>query len=498
MNNKIDGSVNQRFSSRIGFLLSALGIAVGTGNIWRFPRIAASNGGEEGAGAFLIAWAVILFLWSIPLIIAEYALGRKNRKSVIGSIVSTIGEKFGWMGTFIAFVSTAISFFYAVIVGWCLFYFFQMLFFPLPSSTQSSVLIWDQFQSSYWPLLFHAIAVALGALAIWKGVKSIEKVNKILIPSLLIIIIISLIRALTLPGAWAGVEYLFTPQFNQLLDSKLWLEALTQNAWDTGAGWGLFLTYAAYIKSKHGVVKNAFTTAIGNNVISLFAGLIIFGTVFSILQTEMSLAKPEVLEIMKSSGPAATGLTFIWLPQLFSKMIFGQSLSILFFLGLTFAGFSSLIAMLELPTRVMIDAGFDRKKAIMIVVSIIYFLGIPSAINLNILTNQDYVWGNALVLSGFFIAFTIIKYGSSEFRLNHINSYKNDWNIGSWWEVATKYFVPILSTILLVWWLSESLLTLNWYDPFGQYTFMTNIFQWLVVILIALFLKYKRFTSGAE
>ena len=101
---------NQRFSSRWAFLLSALGIAVGTGNIWRFPRMVAQNGGDDGAGAFLVAWVIFLFLWSIPLIIAEYIMGRKSRKGTIGAFVSLVGGKFAWMGGFVGLVTTAILF----------------------------------------------------------------------------------------------------------------------------------------------------------------------------------------------------------------------------------------------------------------------------------------------------------------------------------------------------------------------------------------------------
>jgi len=482
----IDNSVNQRFSSRWGLILSALGVAVGTGNIWRFPRIAAANGGEGGAGALIIAWIFFLFLWSIPLIIAEYAIGRKQRKGVIGSIAFTAGKKHTWMGTFIAFVATAITFFYSVIVGWCIFYFIQMLIHPLPLTPENSLQIWNQFQNSNWPLLFHAAAMGFGALAIWKGISSIEKVNKILIPTLLAIVLLCVIRSLTLPGAWSGVSYLFTPQWHQLLKPKIWLEALTQNAWDTGAGWGLFMTYAAYMRKEHGAVKNAFTTAIGNNLVSILAALMIFGTVFAVLQNDMNMAKPEVLEIMRTSGPAATGLTFIWMPLLFAKMFLGHPIAILFFLGLTFAGFSSLIAMLELPTRVMVDAGFKRKTAIGLVIGFVYLLGIPAAKNLTFLTNQDFVWGNALVVSGTMISFTLMRYGVDRMRTGELLADPTDWNIGRWWVKVIKYFIPAGSVILLAWWFSQAASTSDWANPFGQYTLMTNLVQWALIITILL------------
>lgn len=312
MDKQIDSSVNQRFSSRWGLILSAMGIAVGTGNIWRFPRIAAQSGGDHGAGAFLFAWLIFLFLWSIPLIIAEYSLGKKHRSGVVGIFIKSIGKKFAWMGTFVAFVATAITFFYTVVVGWCIYYFVYTLTHSLPLTAEASLATWNNYQDSAWPFLFHLLAIGLGALAIWKGIRSIERVNKILIPTLLVIVIISVVRALTLQGAWDGVAYLFRPDWNQLGDPKIWIAALTQNAFDTGAGWGLFLTYAAYMKSEHGTVKNAFVTAIGNNTVSLLSGIMIFGTVFAVLRTEMGMADPQVLEIMKTSG-SGLNRTYIYL-----------------------------------------------------------------------------------------------------------------------------------------------------------------------------------------
>ena len=474
----------KHFSSRLGFIISALGIAIGTGNIWRFPRIVAQNGGEEGAGAFLIAWIAFLFLWSIPLIIGEYALGIKYRSGVVGTFIKTAGRRFAWMGAFVAFVATAITFFYSVVVGWCIYYFIYTLTHPLPTSMAASMEIWNQYQSGGWPLVSHALAMGLGALAIWKGVSSIEKVNKILIPTLLVILILCVVRALTLEGAWDGVAYLFRPEWSQLGKPSIWIQALTQNAWDTGAGWGLFMTYAIYMKRKFGIVKNAFFTGMGNNFISLLAGMMIFGTVFAVLQTDMGMAKPEILEIMRTSGPASTGLTFIWMPQLFARMLFGNPLSILFFLGLTFAGFSSLIAQVELPTRILMDGGMKRPAAILSVVLISYLFGIPSARNLNILSNQDFVWGLALMLSGAFMAFIFIRHGLSKLRKVEILGNKDDWKLGIWWEMVMKFFIPFAATVLLVWWLSLSATVDQWFNPLSTYSLMTCLVQWAIIMSI--------------
>lgn len=483
MSKQLDPSVNQRFSSRLGLILSALGIAVGTGNIWRFPRIAAQSGGDHGAGSFLIAWIIFLFLWSIPLIIAEYTLGKKHRSGVVGIFIKSLGKKFAWMGTFVAFVSTAITFFYTVVVGWCLYYFCQTLIRPLPLTAEAALDTWNAYQQSAWPFLTHVLAVGLGALAIWKGIRSIERVNKILIPTLLLIVMVSVIRALTLPGALEGVAYLFTPEWGQLRDPKIWIAALTQNAFDTGAGWGLFLTYAAYMKAEHGTVKNAFLTGIGNNTVSLLSGIMIFGTVFAVLRTEMGMADPAVLEIMKTSGPASTGLTFIWMPQLFARMMFGSPLAVLFFLGLTFAGFSSLIAQLELPTRVLVDTGIKRSNALWIMVAVVYLLGIPSARNLNMLSNQDFVWSAALMISGAFIAFAIIREGAGKL-IRDINITEDDWSVGRFWSITIRLFIPLAAFILLCWWLFMSATVLapgEWYNPMNPFSVMSCLVQWFLV-----------------
>ncbi len=475
----------QRFSTRVGLLLSVIGIAVGTGNIWRFPRIAAQNGGEDGAGAFLLAWVIFLLVWSIPLIIAEYALGRNGRKGVVGSIAKAAGDGFGWMGAFIGFVATAIMFYYSVVAGWCVFYFMEMLTNPLPLTNEASQGVWDTFQAGGTPVFFHALAIGLGALAVWKGVSSIERINKVLIPTLLVILFIALIRSITLQGSWDGIAFLFTPQWETLANPQLWLEALTQNAWDTGAGWGLILTYGAYMQHKHGTVQNAFITGISNNIVSLVAAITIFATVFAVLGAEMS--RGEVLDVMQTSGPAGTGLTFIWMPQLFATIPFGNTLATLFFLGLAFAAFSSLISMIELATRIFTDLGLPRAKAALSVGSVGFLLGIPSAVNLDVFANQDFVWGVGLMISGAMVAFAVVRYGVTRFRTEVVEGGPNDWNVGRGWDMLISTAVPLQAVILLGWWLYQSAAIYapdTWYNPLEPFSVMTVLLQWAVVLVL--------------
>lgn len=477
-----DRASKQRFSSRWMLLLSVLGIAVGTGNIWRFPRIAAQNGGDDGAGAFLVAWLVFLLVWSIPLIIAEYAMGQRGRMGTVGTFSRLTNGKFAWMGAFVGFVATAIMFYYSVVAGWCVYYMGTSLFSGLPISLESAMATWDGFQSSGFPLFFHAAAMTLGAFACWQGVKSIERANRILVPTLLVIVVIAVVRAVTLPGAGAGIAYLFTPDWSVLSNPETWLEALTQNAWDTGAGWGLILTYGAYMKKEHGVVRNAVLTGIGNNTISLLSATMIFGIVFAVLGQQMSTT--EILSTMRESGPASTGLTFIWMPQLFAQMQFGKMFAILFFLALSFAALSSLISMIELTTRNLVDLGFNRSKAVGVTAVGGFLLGVPSALNTNFLANQDFVWGVALMISGAFVAFAVVKYGVEKLRGEVATP--ADWQIPEIWKHIIRWLVPLQALILLGWWLwraTTSAFAEQWYNPLEPYSAMTCLVQWSIVLI---------------
>lgn len=490
---------NELFSSKLGLILSVLGIAVGTGNIWRFPRIAAQNGGTEGAGAFLIAWACFLFLFSIPLIIAEYGIGRHGRKGVIGSFVNLVGEKFGWMGGFIGFVATAIMFYYSVVAGWCLYYLIASITAGLPETMVHANMMWEGFQGSTLPSVMHAIMMIAGGYVVIKGIASIERINKILIPSLFVVLIISLVRALMLPGSEAGLAYLFTPDWSTLGKPEIWLEALTQNAWDTGAAWGLILTYAAYMRKKDDITISAFQTGIGNNIVSLVAAIIIFTTVFGTLTPQMT--NGEILNVMKTSGPASTGLTFIWMPQLFFKMPAGTIFAILFFMGLTFAAFSSLISMIELASRVLVDLGLQRNRATITVCAVGFLFGLPSAISLDFLANQDFVWGVGLMVSGAFMSFAIIKFDPGRFRSKVVNTEARTYTLGSWWEVIIKYVVPVEVISLLGWWMYLSASTYapdTWYNPLSSFSVATVVLQWGVAMGLLYFYNYRLSEKSSE
>lgn len=469
----------ERFTSRWGLLLSVIGIAVGTGNIWRFPRIAAANGG----GTFLIPWVIFLLLWSVPLIMAEFAIGKRTRLGTVGSFAVLMGKKYAWMGAFVGFVATAIMFYYSVVAGWCIRYLALAASGQL-LGVQDHQANWEAFSASGWqPVLFHFIAASAAAAVISRGVvRGIERVNRILIPALLLLIVVSAVRAITLPGAAAGLEYLFTPHWGEMLDYRIWLQALTQNAWDTGAGWGLILTYAVYMREREDVPLNAALIGFGNNSVSLLAGITIFCTVFATIPDQAA-------EVIRTPGPANTGLTFIWIPQLFAQMTGGSFFVAFFFLALTFAALSSLVSMLELTTRILMDLGMRRKKALGLVYTGVLLLGLPSALSIDFLVNQDWAWGMALMVSGAFIAIAVISNGVDRFRREEINAGGSDVAIGRWYNYVIQYAVPVQVIVLITWWFWQVAGT-GWWNPFGLESIGTCLFQWGGVL--AIFIGFNR------
>jgi neurotransmitter:Na+ symporter, NSS family len=475
------------FTSRWGMLLSVIGIAVGTGNIWRFSRIVAQNGG----GSFLIPWVIFLFLWSIPLIITEFAIGKSTRYGTVGGIAKVAGEKFAWMGAFVAFVATAIMFYYSVVAGWCLKYLTASLSGSLVH-TDDYVVLWNSFTGSYEPIVYHCAAMLIGSFVIYRGIVSgIERSNRFLIPALLGILLILAVRAVTLPGAWEGISYLFTPKMETLFNYQVWLAALTQNAWDTGAGWGLIITYACYARTKEDIALNASLTAFANNSVSLLAGITIFSTVFALAPGE------GVVELISGRGSTNTGLAFIFLPQLFGKLPGGPTVqtlfSTLFFLGLTLAAISSLISMIELAVKTFVDMGLQRTRAIIVVASLGFLFGIPSALSMYFFENQDWVWGIGLMISGGFISFAVIKHGVDRFRKQAVNSEGSDVHVGKIYNVVITWLIPLQVVVLIGWWFYLAIFDFDqegWWNPFGMTSVATCLLQWGVIL--AFFMLFNK------
>lgn len=468
-------SAGEHFHSRWGLVLATLGMAVGTGNIWRFPRVVATNGG----GSFLVAWVVFLLIWSVPLMVVEFSFGKRAGVGTVGAFTRLAGKGLAWMGGWVALCATAIMFYYSVVAGWCLRYLYASLSGELAST--DSTTLWEGFTGSWLPVAMHALAFGLGLWVVLHGVRGIERVAKVLIPTLFVLVILLAIRAVTLPGAERGLEFLFRPDWSALANAEIWVQALTQNAWDTGAGWGLILTYAIYMRAREDVPLNAFLIGFGNNSVSLLAGIMVLCTVFAL--------DPQAGQQIVGAGNE--GLTFIWMPQLFAQMPAGGLFMTLFFLGLSFAALTSLISMIELATRVLIDGGFARRQAVLCVGAAGFLFGIPSALSLDFLHNQDWVWGVGLMLSGLFFAIGARRFGIERLRTEVVNGPGCDLRLGRWWNFLVAVIVPIEAVVLMVWWLwqARGWDPDGWLNPFRPESVGTVLLQVGVAIVLLLLLN---------
>ncbi len=466
-------------------MLAMLGMAVGTGNIWRFPRIAAKNGGGE----FLVAWIVFLFLWSVPLILVEFGMGRKTRSGPVKAFVSLAGPGWAWAGAMVVCVCAGILCYYSVVAGWTVRYAVAALGGGLSSPVPGS--FWADFTSSALPAFCHAVMLGMAVLVVAKGVSAIERVAKVLMPTLIVLVLVLVGRAVTLPGSSDGIAYLFGIDWGELTRARIWVEALTQNAWDTGAGWGLVICYAAYQRVEDDTALNSFILPAANNVISLLAGIMVFSTVFSAVPALIDRAASDPTQLrglgsleqaVRDGQPFSaqllqdtvfaegnTGITFIWMPELFRSMPHGGVFMALFFAALAFAAFTSLIAMVEVVTRTFEDAGFDRHKVLYGIAIAGFLIGLPSAFSMNVLDNQDWVWGVALILSGLFFALAVGRYGARRFREEGLNHEHSDIRIGSWWDFVIRAVVPFEAVSLTLWLLYQSWRDSpgGWLIPFG-------------------------------
>lgn len=489
--------MSQFFTSRWGLLAATLGMAIGTGNLWRFPRILAANGG----GTFLIPWLIFLVTWSVPLLTVEFALGRASRKGPLGAFATVFGKQTAWRGGFVAACTLAIMFYYSVVAGWTVRYLTMAISGSLKAIGPDNALpTFERFAGSGGAGLFHLLCIGVAAAIVGLGVTAgIERACKILIPSLFVVLLISIVRSVTLDGAGDGLAFLFHVEWARLGHYQIWLEALSQSAWSTGAGWGLMLCYAIYAGSEMRARRECLTTGLGNNGASLLAALAILPAVFALAP----LAGADPSELVQQSGPASTGLTFIWMPVLFQQMPWGGALlSVLFFLGLSFAALSSLIAMVELGVRTLVDHGMSRQKATWATFGVGFLLGLPSAVDIggldsqSIFANQDWVWGVGLIVSGGIVAFSVLGYGVRRFWDELIRPHEPNAGSGPWFRLAIGVLVPVQFVGLLGWWFYQAFSwtdatlpfgerLMAWLDPIAVASIGTCLWQW-AVILIAL------------
>ena len=335
------------FGSSIGVIAAAAGSAIGLGNIWRFPYLTGQNGG----GAFLLIYLGFIIAIGFPVMLAELTIGRRGQKNAMGTFKKLAPGKpwyvIGLMGIVAAFMILA---FYSTIAGWTLEYLVQAV--SNGFSGKSSLELKDTFESfqaaPFRPVLWQLVFMFLTGYIVFSGVKKgIEKYSKILMPVLFLLIIIISIRSLTLPGAGAGLDFLFKPDFSKIT-WKVLLAALGQAAFSLSIGMGTLITYGSYINKDVNLPSTAIQVTAADTFIAILAGVMIFPAVFA-------------FNIDPAEG---TGLVFIVLPKIFGQMSGGYFFAILFFILLGIAALTSTVSMLEVVVAYFSEElNLPRKKA---------------------------------------------------------------------------------------------------------------------------------------
>ncbi len=384
----------EQWNSKLGFILAAVGSAVGLGNLWGF----AYRSSQGGGAAFVILYVFVVLVVCLPIFVAEFALGRSTNTSAVLAPIKAAGNKWAPLGWLFLIAPVAIASYYAVIMGWTADIFLQSIFFGLPENIDKAGSLFNSIHDGKRDFIGQIFSLGLGAYIVSGGIKKgIEKLNKICMPILFIILLALAIWAASLDNSGDGYKnFLFNFDLNQLTNPTTIRNAFSQAFFSLSLGIGIMITYASYLNKKSNLTKQAVQIASLDTAVGLMAGLITFPIIFTFgLGETISNSTIATLFITIPSGLGQYGLI-------------GRLVAISFF-GLAYiAAITSLISLLEIPVATLIDKfKIKRVRASLITVILIFLLGIPSALSTDLLGNIDAIANVLLILGGFLVSFLI-------------------------------------------------------------------------------------------
>ena len=441
------------WGSRLGFIFAAAGSAVGLGNIWGFP----TQVGQGGGAVFVLVYLVCVLFVCAPIFISELILGRGSQRGPVGAFKKFAPNTSWWLvGALGVACGVGILSFYAVIAGWTVAYIYYTAVGGLGANPEEIAAFFSDFTGNgalnvglTFGFLFITAACILG------GVRSgIERVTKILMPLLVLLLLILAARALTLPGASEGLRYYLRPDFSRALDVNVLTAALGQAFFSLSLGMGALITYGSYLRRTDNLGVAALWVILLDTAIALLAGFIIFPTGFSIEGFDPS-----------SSGP---GLIFMVLPQLFATLPGGALFGAAFFILLAMAALTSTLSLLEVPVSHCIDQyDWPRKKAVIVFMLVTFVLSIPSALgngavallsNLptalgsNFLGFMALAWNSyALPIGGFLISiFVGYRFGLGK-AIEELTAERAWFPSPALWGFLIRYVSPAAIALIFLW-----------------------------------------------
>lgn len=484
---------NSKFASRLGFILVSVGCAVGLGNVWKFPYICAKNGGA----AFIVIYLVCLMALGLPIIICEFTIGRGSGKSVGSAMEVLAPGKARWNNyRWIAFAGNyLLMMFYTMVAGWMLYYVYVMGSGKLSGKdTQGISDKFDNMLSSpglmaFWTLVVVVLCVGVCALGVQNGV---EKVTKIMMTLLMILMIIMAIHSVTLKNASQGLRYYLIPDFAKMTENGIGnviFDAMTHAFFTLSVGIGSMEIFGSYISKERKLTGEAINILVLDTAIALVAGIIIIPACFA-------------YGVSTDAGPS---LLFITLPNVFNYMPGGRIWGMLFFVFMSFASLSTVIAVLENIVAISQDLfGWDRKKSVCVNLFGIAILSMPAVLGYNVWSGVQLLGENSTIMDvqDFIVSYNILPLGSMLIVL--FCTKKNGWGFNSFIkEVDTGkgisfpkaikgYMTYVLPAIVIIIYFK------GYYDMFVGKSTVVFIAWMSVAVILAAFVFFLTLDIGKK
>ncbi len=442
----------EKFSSRLGFILISAGCAIGLGNVWRFPYIT----GKYGGAAFVLIYLVCLFVLGLPIMAMEFSVGRASRKSVASSFreLEPKGTKWHIFSYFAMAGNYLLMMFYNAICGWMIAYFFKMAKGDFVGTTTEQVSrIFQNLTASPWEmLLWLMISVAIGFGVCSLGLQNgVEKVTKTMMSCLLGVMLILVVRAVTLPGAGEGLKFYLMPDFGKMKEAgvaNVVAAAMGQSFFTLSIGIGSMAIFGSYIDKNRSLMGESVSILALDTSVALMSGFIIFPACFS-------------FGVNPGEGPS---LVFVTLPNIFNEMAGGRIWGTLFFIFMSFAALSTVIAVFENIISFAMDLwNWSRKKAVLVNIVAITLLSIPCVLGFNVWSNVLIFGFSIMDFEDFMVSNNLLPLGSLVYLFFCVSRYGWGWdnfmaevNMGKgmkfpkWIRFYVTYILPFIVLFIFV------------------------------------------------
>lgn len=427
------------WGTRLGFILAAVGSAVGLGNMWRFSYVAAEGGGA----AFVLLYLIFVALIGLPVMTSELVVGRMTQVSPIKAVRQLGGSRWAPLGWLFVFCGFGILSYYSVIAGWTMRFAFDALRGAIPQDTAT---YFNEVGTNMPAVITHVLFMAITVFIVVRGVKKgLERTALILMPMLFILLVGLAIWATTLSGGGAGYAYYLKPRLSELLDTAIITDAAGQAFFSLSLGMGAIMTYASYLKSKTNLGREAVTIAATDFGVAFVAGLVVFPIIFHFGLGE-AIGLGGVLNTDNT-----VGTLFITIPPALQSLGSGGSIIVAaFFIMLFFAALTSAISLLEVVVAAVIDSWqWPRVGAAVTFGILITLAGIPSAYNLNFLTFADKLVGTFLLMVGGLCTAVLVGYRALPKAQQELSIGMENASLRRVWSVMVKFVVPPVLIVVL-------------------------------------------------